>query len=88
MNERRSHSVLFQGLIKKENNMAGKLNGNAKWIGIGLTIVLLIGNIIWQSSAISGAVDRHERRISRNEEIINRIDKSLVRIETKLDNIK
>ena len=58
----------------------GKLNGNVKWIGIGRTIVLLVGNIIWQSSAISGAVNRHERRIERNERLILDVKEKLADI--------
>ena len=65
-----------------------KLNGAAKWsVGI-LLVASMIASIIWQSSALSFAVKDHEKRISRNEEIINRIDKSLVRIETKIDNMR
>ena len=60
--------------------MPGKLNGNAKWIGIGLTIALLIANLIWQSATISGAVNRHERRIERNERLILDVKEKLADI--------
>ena len=74
----------LRGLTRKENDMPGKLNGSAKWVGIGLTIVLLIANLIWQSATISGSVSRHERRIDSINRRIDKDEAVILTIKEKL----
>ena len=71
--------------------MPANLNNTSKAIRIfwiALCILLLISGWATSYGILKANVNNHEKRISSNEEIVQRIDKSLVAIEKDIQYIK
>ena len=71
--------------------MTGNTNNVSKAIKIfwiAFSILLLISGWATSYGILRASVGNHEERISKNEEIIQRIDKSLVGIEKDISYIK
>ena len=71
--------------------MRGNLNNTSKAIKIfwiAFSILILISGWATSYGILRASVGNHEERISKNEEIIQRIDKSLVGIEKDISYIK
>ena len=65
--------------------MANKLNGSVMWVAISVTILTLMGSIVWQSSAISKMVNNHDNRIERLEASYGEITQQLSSIQTNVE---
>jgi len=71
--------------------MTGNTNNVSKAIKIfwiAFSILLLISGWATSYGILRASVGNHEERLSKNEEIIQRIDKSLVGIEKDISYIK
>ena len=71
--------------------MPANLNNASKAIKIfwiAFSILILISGWATSYGILRASVGNHEERISKNEEIIQRIDKSLVGIEKDISYIK
>ena len=71
--------------------MQGNLNNTSKAIKIfwiAFSILILISGWATSYGILRASVGNHEERISKNEEVIQRIDKSLVGIEKDISYIK
>ena len=71
--------------------MTGNLNNTSKAIRIfwiAFSILLLISGWATSYGILRANVNSQEERVSKNEEIIQRIDKSLVGIEKDISYIK
>jgi len=71
--------------------MTGNTNNVSKAIKIfwiAFSILLLISGWATSYGILRASVGNHEERLSKNEEVIQRIDKSLVGIEKDISYIK
>lgn len=66
-------------------------NGLGKGLRIGWTILIILLSVAAYAgsySVLRATVGNHEKRIERNESVIERIDKSLIGIQKDIEYIK